>query len=52
MDPEDVVAAGREAGRAEWVAVGEFFNECLDVMDAEGVLDYAELVASVANFAG
>ena len=44
MDPEDVVAAGREAGRPEWVAVGEFFDEYLDVMDAEGVLDYAELV--------
>ena len=28
----------------EWVAVGEFFDEYLDVMDAEGVLDYAELV--------
>jgi superfamily I DNA/RNA helicase/RecB family exonuclease len=44
MDPDDVVAAGRAAGRPEWVAVGEFFDEYLDVMDAEGVLDYAELV--------
>ena len=44
MDPDDVVAAGRAAGRPEWVAVGEFFDEYLDVMDAEGVLDYGELV--------
>jgi superfamily I DNA/RNA helicase/RecB family exonuclease len=44
MDPEDVVAAGRAAGRPEWTAVGEYFDEYLDVMDAEGVLDYAELV--------
>ncbi|WP_375425266.1 ATP-dependent helicase [uncultured Friedmanniella sp.] len=44
MDPEDVVAAGEAAGRAEWVSVGQFFEEYLDVLDAEGVLDYAELV--------
>ncbi len=44
MDPEDVVAAGRAAGREEWVGVGRFFEEYLDVLDAEGVLDYAELV--------
>ena len=44
MDPEDVIAAGRAAGRDEWVSVGEFFDEYLDVLDAEGVLDYAELV--------
>ena len=44
MDPEDVVAAGEAAGREEWVSVGAFFDEYLDVLDAEGVLDYAELV--------
>ncbi|MFZ1115402.1 MAG: UvrD-helicase domain-containing protein, partial [Propionibacteriaceae bacterium] len=44
MDPEDVVAAGEVAGREEWVSVGAFFDEYLDVLDAEGVLDYAELV--------
>ncbi|HSU37769.1 MAG TPA: ATP-dependent DNA helicase, partial [Propionibacteriaceae bacterium] len=44
MDPTDVVAAGQAAGRPEWVGVGEFFDEYLDVLDAEGVLDYAELV--------
>ncbi len=44
MDPDDVIAAGHAAGRSEWVSIGEFFEEYLDVLDAEGVLDYAELV--------
>src|SRR5919112_2704007 len=44
MDPVDVVEAGQAAGRPEWVGAGEFFEEYLDVLDAEGVLDYAELV--------
>lgn len=44
MDPEDVVAAGQEAGRDDWVRVGGFFEEYLDVLDAEGAIDYAELV--------
>ena len=44
MDPDDVVAAGRSSRASRWVAVREFFDEYLDVMDAEGVLDYAELV--------
>ena len=44
MDPEDVVAAGHSTDRAEWVSLGAFFDEYLDVLDAEGVLDYAELV--------
>ena len=44
MDPDDVVAAGQATGREEWVSLGAFFDEYLDVLDAEGVLDYAELV--------
>lgn len=44
MDPDDIAAAGAEANRPEWVAVGEFFEEYLDVLDAEQVVDYAELV--------
>ena len=44
MDPSDVVRAGRSALRPEWIAVGEFFDDYLDVLDAEGALDYAELV--------
>ncbi|HEU5486973.1 MAG TPA: ATP-dependent DNA helicase [Microlunatus sp.] len=44
MDPEDIAGAGETAGRPEWVAIGEFFEEYLDVLDAEQVVDYAELV--------
>jgi superfamily I DNA/RNA helicase/RecB family exonuclease len=44
MDPEDVIDAGEAAGRAEWVSVGQFFDEYLDVLDSERVMDYAELV--------
>jgi superfamily I DNA/RNA helicase/RecB family exonuclease len=44
MDPDDVVTAGHATGREEWVSLGAFFDEYLDVLDAEGVLDYAELV--------
>ncbi|GAB3929008.1 DNA helicase [Microlunatus endophyticus] len=43
MDPEDLVDAGQAADRPEWSAIGEFFDEYLDVLDAEGVIDYAEL---------
>ncbi|HEY9291714.1 MAG TPA: ATP-dependent DNA helicase [Microlunatus sp.] len=44
MDPEDVIEAGQQAGRPEWSSVGQFFDEYLDVLDAEEVIDYAELV--------
>jgi superfamily I DNA/RNA helicase/RecB family exonuclease len=44
LDPEDLVEVGESADRPEWVSVGRFFDEYLDVLDAEQVLDYAELV--------
>lgn len=44
LDPEDVAELGAQAGLPAWQAVGEFFAEYLDVLDAEQVLDYAELV--------
>lgn len=44
LDPVDVVRAGEESGRLEWVSLGHFFEEYLTVLDAEGALDYAELV--------
>lgn len=44
MDPEDLTEAGESAGKPEWVSVGEFFEEYLDVLDAEQVMDYSELV--------
>ena len=47
LDPDDLVAFGEAAGHPEWAALGRFFAEYLDVLDAEGVLDYAELVHRV-----
>ncbi len=44
LESADLKAVGRAAGRAEWTAVGSFFDEYLDVLDAEGVIDYAELI--------
>ncbi|MFV0407853.1 MAG: ATP-dependent helicase [Propioniciclava sp.] len=44
LDPDDVAQAGVAAGELEWVAVGRFMAEYLDVLDSEQVLDYAELV--------
>ncbi len=44
LDPGDIAAAGAGAGVDEWVAAGAYFEEYLDVLDAEGALDYAELV--------
>jgi superfamily I DNA/RNA helicase/RecB family exonuclease len=44
LEAVDLVVAGKAAGRPEWSALGAFFDEYLDVLDAEGVLDYSELV--------
>lgn len=44
LDPADLCAIGQRHNRAELVAAGQFFAEYLDVLDAEGVLDYAELI--------
>lgn len=44
LDPDDLAAAGRAAERPEWVAVGDFFEEYLQVLDHEQVLDYTELI--------
>lgn len=44
FDPDDLEAAGHRAERPEWVATAKFFAEYLDVLDAEGVIDYTELV--------
>ena len=47
LDPADVTELGEQAGLPAWRAVGEFFGEYLDVLDAEQVLDYAELIHRV-----
>ncbi len=43
-DPEDLIEAGVIHKRAEWEAAGEFFNEYLDVLDAQQLIDYNELI--------
>ncbi len=44
MEPADLVGAGVDAERPEWVAAGEFFAESLEVLDQQHQVDYAELV--------
>ncbi len=44
LDPEDLRAFAEQTGRSDWHATARFFGEYLDVADARGVLDYAELV--------
>lgn len=44
LDPADLRALATREGRADWAALAGFFGEYLDVLDAQGSLDYAELV--------
>lgn len=44
LDPVDLAAAGAAAGRTDWQAAAYFFEEYLDVLDAQNYIDYAELV--------
>jgi superfamily I DNA/RNA helicase/RecB family exonuclease len=44
LDPDQLGALAAREGRADWAALAGFFGEYLDVLDAQGALDYAELV--------
>ncbi|MFI5675035.1 ATP-dependent helicase [Streptomyces cellulosae] len=44
LDPGTLDAFARRSGRPDWRAAAAFLAEYLDVMDLQGVLDYAELV--------
>ena len=44
LDPTELAAAARSAEREDWYAAAAFFEEYLDVLDVQGVLDYGELV--------
>ncbi|MGH3383751.1 MAG: ATP-dependent helicase [Nocardioidaceae bacterium] len=44
LDPGDLERIGAEAGRPEWTAVGEFFEEYLAVLGFQHHIDYSELV--------
>ncbi|MER7190169.1 UvrD-helicase domain-containing protein [Streptomyces flaveolus] len=44
LGPEALEAFARRIGRPDWRAAAAFLAEYLDVLDLQGVLDYAELV--------
>ncbi|MGC4944701.1 ATP-dependent helicase [Streptomyces sp. DT224] len=44
LGPDALAAFARRTGRPDWGAAARFLAEYLDVLDAQGVLDYAELV--------
>ncbi len=44
LDPADIMEAGTRHGVSGWESAGAYFEEYLDVLDAEGALDYAELI--------
>lgn len=44
IDPEELAARGRATGSAAWVAAAGFQQEYRDVLDAQGAVDYADLV--------
>ncbi|MFD4276560.1 ATP-dependent DNA helicase [Streptomyces cyaneofuscatus] len=44
LGPDALTAFARRTGRPDWSAAAQFLAEYLDVLDAQGVLDYAELV--------
>lgn len=49
LDPARFAAV---ADRAEWRAVADFYERYLSVLEAQGALDYAELVVRAAALAG
>lgn len=44
LDPEDVAAVAVAADRPDWQTAAAFFEEYLQVFDAQNLIDYAELV--------
>ena len=44
LDPDELAAIGRRDGQPAWVAAADFFATYLEVFDAQGLLDYGELV--------
>jgi superfamily I DNA/RNA helicase/RecB family exonuclease len=51
LGPDDLAALAIREGRADWSALADFFAEYLDVLDATGAIDYAELVSRAAALA-
>ncbi|WP_419183838.1 ATP-dependent helicase, partial [Streptomyces albidus (ex Kaewkla and Franco 2022)] len=51
LGPDALSTFARSTGRPDWGAAAGFLAEYLDVLDAQGVLDYAELVHRAVLFA-
>ena len=49
LSPDDVMEKGMNAGREEWVALGRFFQEYLDILGMAGVLDYPEFLVRASR---
>ncbi|MFJ6605416.1 ATP-dependent helicase [Streptomyces lydicus] len=52
LGPDALGDFARRTGRPDWTAAAGFLAEYLDVLDAQGVLDYAELVHRAVLLAG
>ncbi|MFE0185214.1 ATP-dependent helicase [Streptomyces olivaceus] len=52
LGPDALGAFARRTGRPDWRAAAVFLAEYLDVLDLQGVLDYAELVHRAVLLAG
>ncbi|MHA5050896.1 ATP-dependent helicase [Streptomyces sp. SD15] len=52
LGPDALAAFARRSGRPDWGAAAAFLAEYLDVLDLQGVLDYAELVHRAVLLAG
>ncbi|MCQ4042906.1 ATP-dependent helicase [Streptantibioticus rubrisoli] len=51
LGPDQLTAFAARAGRPDWAAAAGFLAEYLDVLDAQGAIDYAELVHRAALLA-
>lgn len=52
LGPDSLAAFAARTGRPDWSAAASFLAEYLDVLDLQGVLDYAELVHRAVLLAG
>ncbi|MFJ4844059.1 MULTISPECIES: ATP-dependent helicase [unclassified Streptomyces] len=52
LGPRSLAAFARRTGRPDWTAAAGFLAEYLDVLDLQGVIDYAELVHRAVLLAG
>ena len=51
VDPGELAVLAAWEGRDDWSALADFYADYLDVLDAQGALDYAELVSRAVAIA-